>query len=65
METHTTSDDRTTWKHWAIALTFLAFVAIGIPTIAYVLPLRIALPVAAVLAAVITGATLALGRRAR
>lgn len=64
METHTKSDDRTTWKHWAIALAFLAFVAIGVPAIVS-LPMPVSLIVTAALASVIVGATLALGRRAR
>lgn len=59
-----TTNDRTTWKHWVIALAFLAFVAIGIPAIVS-LPLPASLIAVAVVASVIIGATFALGRRAR
>lgn len=64
METHTKSDDRTTWKHWAIAIAFLIFVTIIVPTVAYALPLLASLIVAAVFAAAITMVTVVLGRRA-
>lgn len=63
METHTKSGDRTTWKHWAIALAFLAFVAFVIPFVAETLPLLASLIVALVFAAAITTITVILGRR--
>jgi len=65
METHTKSDDSTTWKHWAIALAFLAFVAIVIPFVVEALPLLASLVVALSFAAAITLITVVLGRRAR
>lgn len=64
METHTTSD-RTTWKDWAVTLVALACIAIGIPAIAAIPDLGVALLIASILALTILAATHALARRTR
>lgn len=64
METHTKSD-RTTWKDWVIAIAFLVFVTIVVPTVAYGLPLLATLVVSSAFAIAIIAATAALRRRAR
>lgn len=64
METHTTSD-RTTWKDWAVTLVAFACIALGIPAIAAMPDLGVALLLASILAITILVATRIVGRRTR
>ena len=54
-----TTRERTTWKHWAVALALPFFITIAAPAIAS-LPLHIAYAIAGVIAAILIGVTLVL-----
>lgn len=64
METHTKSD-RTTWKDWVLTLAAFAFIAFGIPAIAAIPDLGVALLIASIVAITIMVATRVLGRSTR
>lgn len=59
-----TTNDRTTWKHYAGMLAFLTAVTIGVPLIA-TLPLPLAYAITAVLVGIILAITRALARARR
>lgn len=62
MEPTTPRRDRTTWKHWAAALTVPFAITIGAPAIAS-LPLPIAYTIAGIIAVALTALYVRLGGR--
>ena len=59
-----TTRDRTTWKHWAVALALPFFITVAAPAIAS-LPLAAAYVIAGIVAVIIMAITMAITRAQR
>lgn len=60
-----TTRDRTTWKDWVVTLVAFALIALGVPAIAAIPDLGVALLIAGILAVTILVASHVIGRRTR